>query len=806
MSRREDREDSGNPPESLGPPYIATVTADERGIVTGWDEGARLLLGHRPGEALGRPVADLFGERLAEAAGTGLGADIHWSGTAEVRHRDGRALKTLVRALRGGGDPPGTIWLLTSVGRERRPGGLSHDDRTVAEWAFTQSPCVEAVYDSDLLAVRANAGLQNVAALTEDQIRGLRPYQVVLDPDAAGIERAMREVLASGETRDIETYVRVPGESREHAWSVSLAPVWDPAGAVRGVCLAAHDRTEYHRARRRLLLVNEAGTRIGSTLDITRTARELAEVAVPAFADYAAVDLLALVQDGDEPRSGPVTGPVTLRRAAARAAEGVPGDDTAAEYTTGAGPSPIAECLATGRTAVFGTSEAAYARWNARSPEWAARIRFIGAHAVMVVPVRARGVTLGVAIFARRGQTEPFAPDDVLLAEEITARAGVCVDNARRYAHERGTAVTLQRSLLPRSLPDQAALEVAARYLPAGGRAGVGGDWFDVIPLSGVRVALVVGDVVGHGIQAAATMGRLRSAVRTLADIDLPPDELLTHFDDVVLRLASETGTEGEGAGDVGATCLYAVYDPVSKRCSLASAGHPPPVVVSPDGTAELLDMPVGPPLGLGGLPFESAEITLPEGSLLALYTDGLIEARGRDLDVGLDALRRALTRPAPSLEELCDGVVSELLPSAPEDDTVLLAARTRSLDGGRVATWELAADPAVVARARAEVSERLTIWGLEELDFTAELVVSELVTNAIRYGSPPIRLRLIRDRRLICEVSDAGGTSPHLRRARTFDEGGRGLLLVAQLTQRWGTRYTSDGKTIWADISLDTT
>ncbi|WP_405640975.1 SpoIIE family protein phosphatase [Streptomyces uncialis] len=800
--------DSENPPERPGPPYIATVTADERGIVTGWDESARLLLGHLPAEALGRAVADLFGQQVADAAGAGLGEGIHWSGTAELRRRDGGFLKTLVRAMRGEGDPPGTIWLLTPVGKDRRPGGLPHDDRTIAEWAFTQSPCVEVVYDGDLLAVRANTGLEGVAALTEDQVRGLRPYQVVQAPGAVEIEQAMREVLESGEQRELETYVRVPGERREHAWSISLAPLKDPAGAVRGVCLAAHDRTEYHRARQRLLLVNEAGTRIGSTLDITRTARELADVAVPAFADYAAVDLLAFIQDGDEPPSGPVTGPVTLRRTAARAADGTPGTVTAGEeYAVGTGPSPIVECLATGRTGVFETSEAAYARWEARSPEWATRIRFIGAHAVMVVPVRARGVTLGVAIFARRGQPEPFTPDDVLLAEEITARAGVCIDNARRYARERGTAVTLQRSLLPRSLPDQAALEIAARYLPAGGRAGVGGDWFDVIPLSGARVALVVGDVVGHGIQAAATMGRLRSAVRTLADIDLPPDELLTHFDDVVLRLASEAGTERESetAGDVGATCLYAVYDPVSNRCSLASAGHPPPVVVSPDGTAEILDMPVGPPLGLGGLPFESAEITLPEGSLLALYTDGLIETRGRDIDVGLDALRRTLTRPAPSLENLCDGVITELLPTAPEDDTVLLAARTRSLDRSQVATWDLSADPAVVARARAEVSDRLAAWGLEELDFTAELVVSELVTNAIRYGSPPIRLRLIRDRRLICEVSDAGNTSPHLRRARTFDEGGRGLLLVAQLTQRWGTRYTSDGKTIWADISLDT-
>ncbi|MGW3626527.1 ATP-binding SpoIIE family protein phosphatase, partial [Streptomyces sp. NPDC000880] len=401
----------------------------------------------------------------------------------------------------------------------------------------------------------------------------------------------------------------------------------------------------------------------------------------------------------------------------------------------------------------------------------------------------------------------PFESDDMLLAEEITARAAVCIDNARRYTSERQTAVTLQRSLLPQALPDQVALEIASRYLPAGGQAGVGGDWFDTIPLSGARVALVVGDVVGHGIQAAATMGRLRSAVRTLADIDLPPDELLTHLDDVVIRLGAEDfEADAEAVGDIGATCLYVVYDPVVGRCSLTSAGHPLPAVVRPDGTADNLDVPIGPPLGLGGLPFETAEFDLAEGSLLALYTDGLIEARGRDIDEGRDTLLRVLDRPgrpAPSLDALCDDAFAALLPDRPDDDSVLLIARTQRLSDSQVAFWEVPPDPAAVAQVRTDAVGRLADWGLDELSFTAELVVSELVTNAIRYGLPPIQLRLIHQRVLICEVSDASYTSPRLRRARVFDEGGRCLLLVAQLTQRWGTRYTSSGKTIWADISL---
>jgi serine phosphatase RsbU (regulator of sigma subunit)/anti-sigma regulatory factor (Ser/Thr protein kinase) len=425
-----------------------------------------------------------------------------------------------------------------------------------------------------------------------------------------------------------------------------------------------------------------------------------------------------------------------------------------------------------------------------------------------VVPLRARGTTLGLALFLRHRTPDAFDDDDLLLAEEIAARAAVCIDNARRYSRERTTALTLQRSMLPQRMPDQAAVQVASRYLPAGSQAGVGGDWFDVIPLSGARVALVVGDVVGHGVHASATMGRLRTAVRTLADVDLSPDELLTHLDDLVIRLHLEEGPKpadepGRPAGEIGATCLYAVYDPVSRRCTFARAGHPLPAVVYPDGRIEFPELPAGPALGLGGMPFEAAELELPEGTLLALYTDGLVGSAGHDVDAGLALLARALTRPARSLEETCDNVLYSLLPDRPADDIALLVARTRALDASHVATWELPPDPAVVAEARKEGAEQLERWGLGELVFTTELVVSELVTNAIRYASGPIQLRLIRDATLICEVSDTSSTAPHLRRARTFDEGGRGLLLVAALTQRWGTRQTEAGKTIWAEQAL---
>jgi serine phosphatase RsbU (regulator of sigma subunit)/anti-sigma regulatory factor (Ser/Thr protein kinase) len=422
---------------------------------------------------------------------------------------------------------------------------------------------------------------------------------------------------------------------------------------------------------------------------------------------------------------------------------------------------------------------------------------------MMAVPLVARGTTMGVAVFVRLLTAESpdaFDHDDVSLAQELASRTAVCVDNARRYGKERTTALALQRSLLPQAMAGQAAVEFASRYLPALSRAGVGGDWFDVIPLSGTRVALVVGDVVGHGIHASVTMGRLRTAVWTLADVDLPPDELLTHLDDLVGHLADDESPTG---AEIGATCLYAVYDPVSGHCAIAAAGHPPPAVLFPDGTVKVVEVSAGPMLGVGGLPFEATELHLPEGSVLALYTDGLFAARHLDADAGTAVLCSALTVPAGNLDDACDNVLQVLLPQHPTDDVALLLARTRTLDSDEVAVWDLPADPAEVATARQYATEQLTRWGLDEVAFVTELVVSELVTNAIRYGGAPIQLRLIRDRALICEVSDASSTSPHLRRAHTFDEGGRGLLLVAQLTDRWGSRTTSAGKTIWAEQAL---
>ncbi|MFF3736836.1 SpoIIE family protein phosphatase [Streptomyces sp. NPDC002566] len=823
----------------------ARAVIHEDGTLTDWNEGARLLLGYERSEVVGRPAAALLaddpddgeapagdddpadhvgaaraGDDPADGggpAGSGPTAgrgeaprppgpgEARWSGTLALRHRDGGTVSVWVLAHRRPhtDDAPAT-WLAVAPLADGFP---APEDDDLVRSALAQSPCATMVFDERLRLRGINDAMSGLVGLPSARIRGLRAPDITDRPESAEMESRMRLALTTGELQEMHSFMKATGEDRAHAWLARIAPLTDASGRTRGVCVTAHDFTDHFLARERLQLVNEASVRIGSTLDVTRTAQELAEVCVPALADFVSVDLLDPQEHGGE-AVGPLSAPVHLRRAAhhsvnpgAPEAVVAPGDvDVYPEA------SPQAASLLAGRAVVAGRPSGDLAAWLSWDARRSSRIAEYGIHATMSVPLQARGTTLGVAVFTRFRRPDPFSPDDVLLAEEVTARAAVCIDNARRYSRERETALTLQRSLLPRTLPRTAAVDAASRYLPANrAGVGVGGDWFDVIPLSGMRVALVVGDVVGHGIQASATMGRLRTAVRTLADIDLAPDELLTHLDDLVLRLSEEAGGEGGGPGELGATCLYAVYDPVSRRCTLARAGHPPPLLLPPKGTPHRVDLPAGPPLGLGGLPFESTELSLHEGSVLAFYTDGLIGPRTDGPDSGHEALGDALAGHTESLDETCDRVLRALLPGGgAADDVALLLARTRGLPASQVATWDIPADPALVAPIRKQVVEQLDRWRLSEATFTAELVVSELVTNAIRYGARPIRLRLIHDAAtLICEVSDNSHTAPHLRRAKTWDEGGRGLLLVAQLTQRWGSRHTAEGKTIWAELSL---
>ncbi|MBI0312411.1 SpoIIE family protein phosphatase [Streptomyces javensis] len=625
-----------------------------------------------------------------------------------------------------------------------------------------------------------------------------------LAPDAhgrritdVGLPSEIAGLLASGREATDEVY-----EVGNRLLAVNQRPA-ERGGQPWGSVATLRDTTELRaltdkadRAYARLRLLYEAGVRVGSSLDMEGTAQELTRVAVPRFADYATVDLHEAVLGGEEPddRDSP------LRRAAF---SGIRQDPPLRRVGERVSSFPVTQRAGgTGQARVFAVGDLpSHPDWAPQDPERLGWVREYGIHSLLTVPLSARGVRLGQAAFWRSGGTPQFDEEDRTFAEELAGQAAVAIDNARRYAREHATTLALQESLLPRGRPEQQAVVAAQRYLPAPG--GVRGDWFDVIPLSGARVALVVGDVVGHGLHAAATMGRLRTAVRNFSVVDLPPDELLARLDDVVDQLDREEADTGGGAGAAGATCLYAVYDPVSRHCTLARAGHPPPALVRPDGSVTFLDLPAGPPLGLGGRLYEAAETELPEGSRLVLYTDGLVQDRERDIEAGLDRLREALTDADPDPERACDTVMAALLSPRRTDDVCLLIARTTALDARRVASWDLPADPEVVARMRAAVARTLAEWNLEEAAFTTELVVSELLGNAIRHAVGPVRLRLLRNRALICEVADGSTTAPHLRRAASTDEGGRGLFLVAQMVQRWGTRYTSQGKIIWTEQDL---
>ncbi|MFE0629261.1 SpoIIE family protein phosphatase [Streptomyces sp. NPDC058864] len=785
------------------------IVVDDAAVVRGWDEGAAELLGCPAGEAVGRPLADVLPPIGAGAPGAGapdlagrLGPERGWEGRQIVRRGDGRRLDLEVRVLpvHSPGGPVMHVILAADTTRT----WWARASRSLLEGITSTAPVGMAVLDTQLCFTWVNDTMQEMCGVPRERFLGRRPAEVLPGLDVASTQAEICRVLETGIPSSGRKYFgRVQADPEQVAYSTSCFRLETEDGRALGACYTVLSTTEHHRAEQKLTLLNEARKRMGNTLDVTGAAQELADAAVPGLADHVTVDLLDVVLRGGEPPAGPADAATAagLRSAGYRSTRGdVPPPVPPGGRCSYPRWSPTARAFADGVPSLVSRVDPADPHRKADDPVRSAHERHLGIHSLMIVPIRSRGATLGAATFGRSRDSGPFKPDDLEIAEELAAHAAVCIDNARRYTHEHAAALTLQCSLLPVDLPAQNAVEAAYRYLPADAEAGVGGDWFDVLPLSGARVALVVGDVVGHGIHAAATMGRLRAAVQTLADIDLAPDEVLAHLDDMVGRIAQEAPA---ATGVIGATCLYATYDPVTRHCTLARAGHPAPLLVTPEGDARLVDLPSGPPLGLGGLPFESACIPVPEGSVLALYTDGLIHGPSLDTERGLRHLADALATPRAPLEEQCEAAVTGLSDGRPADDVALLLARTGALGGEHVASWEIPKNPAAVASARAKAARQLTAWGLEELTFTTELVVSELVTNAIRYGSDPVLLRLIRDRTLICEVFDGSSTSPHMRHARTTDEGGRGLFLIAQVAERWGARYGRGGKTVWSEQPL---
>jgi PAS domain S-box-containing protein len=530
---------------------------------------------------------------------------------------------------------------------------------------FDQSPVALVFRDPELRARRTNAAFRRLFGLPDEAVIGRRPTEFEGRVDTALIERILAEqVIDRGvPVIDMPLEQGLAGKRRVLSWS--SYQVTDNGQVLGALCYFSDVTGQATSLLQAHALLERAGHQIGTTLDINRTAAELADLAVPELADRIAIDLLDQVLQGENlPRTDP--GTLQFRRVAVRGSTGAKVSYKVGDLITVPVTRAPASAAWRGKP-VLARSPAEIRRQVPYTPGYAEALLARGVHTAMAVPLVARGVTLGVAMFSRAEHPEPYDQADVRLASDLASRAAVHIDNARLYTREHTTAVTLQRSLLPQRVPQVTGLQIAYRYEPASQTAEVGGDWFDVIPLKGGQVALVVGDVTGHSIHAAAIMGQLRTTTAALARLGCPPEEIMTQLSGVV----AEHGEEA------GATCLYAQYDPDSRHCRLTSAGHPPPALRRPGGTVEFLDVPGGVMLGVGHSHYPPTDTQLPPDSVLALYTDGLIEQPGQDITTGMSRLARTLAAsPAPSLDRLCDSVLASLGTPA-RDDIALLLART---------------------------------------------------------------------------------------------------------------------------------
>ncbi|MDT0400573.1 SpoIIE family protein phosphatase [Streptomyces edwardsiae] len=802
---------------------VASFSIGPDGLVDQWSLRAEQIFGIPAERALGMDPIEAFIEPVRRERGQRKMAEIldgrEWTGVvpfrlpaglaADERDRDGLA-EVYVMPTRTEEGEKAAVCIVVDVRTLRR----IETDLAASQAIFGQSPFGFLLIDPDLRVRRANQRFASIFGGSPDDHRGKGVHDYLPRGEADRVAATLRRVLETGDSiTDMHVTGFVPGSDERRHWSVNLYRVHSGSGRPIGVAWLGTDITarraaarEAAAARRNLALLNDAGARIGNSLDLETTARELLDVVVPGFCDLATVDLYQGLLAGDETPPGLADGSAEVRRVAfASAVSDAPFSVTGEPVKLGAVHhypfnSPCADALRTARPQSVPGGEGGLVQ------------------STLAVPMVAHDTVVGLAQFARTKGSEPFGDRDRDLAVELAARAAVCIDNARLYRREHERALILQRSLLPPGDPEASGLDIACRYLPGNVATGrpseVGGDWFDVIELPGHRTALVVGDVMGRGLRAAVAMGELRTAVRTLAQLDLEPAEVLSQLDEIARGLGAPGGVqqatraarrprEADLSEVYLATCVYAVYDSVTRRCTFANAGHLPPVLVEPGEPALMLDVPPGMPLGVGGEPFEEVEVELPEGALLALYTDGLVESRDHPLDEGLQAFVNALTDPSAPLEDVCDHVLNTLDTHHGEDDIALLMARVQGLPAESVGDWTLPREPRSVGRAREYARAQLLAWDLEPLVDTTELLVSELVTNALRYGEGEIRLRLLLDRTLVCEVWDSGLVQPRRRRARDTDEGGRGLQLVGLLSAAWGSRRTPRGKTVWFELPL---
>ncbi|MYY07229.1 MULTISPECIES: SpoIIE family protein phosphatase [unclassified Streptomyces] len=782
---------------------LAVVVVDTDGLVSHWSTGAGRLFGITRAQAVGCPAGELLPVSGVLSPGDGPSAEAERADPGPV----------LDSSLSGDFAYP-----VAGSARLDDPGRGRID---VLWWAY---PLVGPGPERLLVLAADGARLRGAEGGEDARTRTVAPgFAAHTDfPGYPELSARLPEILPNMSVQEATRIVAqvlelgYPVLEFSHHDRIPVTPDWgvpkraggipaqsegraaDGAAAPRAVPRPELD-LEYAAVRERLEFLNEVSGRIGTSLDLERTIREVTSAAVPRFSDFAGTHLRAAVLAGEGFPDGPPDVTTVWHRVWVEHND-EPGrwDDTVPVGESIAFPehTPFFQCMVTGEPVIvpYVSEELS----NRISGEFEKRdLRPLITHrSLLIVPLKARDVVLGFMVLMRRPGREPFDDMDRTTGAELAARAGLVLDNARMYTYQENVAETLQDSMLPNVEPRMAGCDIATRYLPGTRLGRIGGDWFDSVKLPGSRTALVVGDVMGHGLNSAAMMGQLRTAVLTMATMELPPAQLLRNLDDLAQRLGEQ----------YLATCLYAVYDPIGHELQIANAGHIPPVLVrAEDGRAELLDLPTGAPIGVGQVAFETATVRVRPGDRLILCTDGLVEVRGQDIGAGLAALCASAAHPAASMDDACDTIIRALNPrGGRKDDVALLMARLNGIGDDDVAEWQLALDPREVSRARRLVRGKLLDWELPDAVESAELMVSELVTNAVKHGrTHHIGLRLVRTGALLCEVSDDEPAPASLLGVTANDEFGRGLVLVSSLAREWGTSGTARGKTVWFELAL---
>lgn len=777
---------------SLGAIVIAV---DPRGLVRHWNPGAEKLFGLPASQVLGGPVPEDSSNakvpfRIRDYFALGLAGQVT---TRQVlASSDGSPLVATLAPVRG---EDSTILGAVATASIGPPGAHHVGQAAVAEAIFGQAPVGVGVVDHRGRFTRANEALQKIVGLPLPGVLGRTLPELLPGTVGERAGRRLSEVLRTGHPAIADELIgplpTVPGEGSLLASHYQLKAFDD--SVVGGACILS-DVTEQHTTRRalqnaneRLALLGRVSTVLSESLDLERTLAGLGGLVVPAFADHCLVDLL---EEG-----GRLRRVVVVDTPAMEPSQGVwarPGS-----LVTYSPANPIHHVLAGGQPLITHIDPTGFdfdrVACSTRSAVFA---REIGIRSMITVPLRAAGTLMGVAFFMSSVSGRRYTPDDLRLAGQLADRAAVAIDNARMYAREQGHALTLQRSLLPERLPEAPGVSAAARYMPATDGGEVGGDWYDLIALPAGRVAVVVGDVMGRGLQAAALMGQIRAALRAYAMQDLPAEEVLTHADELVRGLAATTLV----------TCVFGVYDPRDQMITLANAGQVPPLLAGT--TVEPLGA-TGPPLGAGWQEsYGVHRAVFRTGQVLAVYTDGLVESREQDLDVGIDHLAQALlpvTGRLNDLEHCCDHVLATLTGGAGfDDDVALFMLCPDPVTRPRVARLVVPPRAKDVAGARAFTTMTLARWGLPHETVTvATLVVSELVTNAVRHtGTTSDLLLSLHGGEVTVEVRDQGHSMVRSRRTGPDDESGRGLLLVDSLTSNWGVRTSAgEGKAVWCRL-----